>query len=149
MVFGLSDPHLKGVGRRRDKGWLLAVAFVILLVAASVIGSVYVNDHKSPRSYLSDTDFTLKYNGSLWGNGHVNVDANGITADFSRLDSLATNPPFPPYYNVADNEKVVRVGDLAFGHCRGDNQIPEVPITTVHCDLVTVSGAFDGMYTRP
>ena len=125
------------------KSW--SFLFVVALVVAAVGGSVYASSHRQPHVYAQDTEQTLRFKVSLWGNPEVGIDTQGLYADFTRIDSLASNPPYPPYYNATDNESVVRVTNLAFGNPVGDNPVPEVPITKVRCRLVTVSGAFDGV----
>lgn len=116
-------------GRNDLLAGLVVIAFGVVLV---VVMSAYQS--QTPRAYTPDTEYTLKYNGSLWGNPEV----TGDVATLQRLESLPDNLPYPPYYDASKNESEVRVGDKLFGDCKGDNPIVEIPASAVNCYLVPI-----------
>lgn len=108
--------------------------FLIWLVIVAIFGIAILTAlvDREPRSYTQDTVRTLQYNGALWGDAEV----SGREATLRRLDVLPGNPPWPPYYNVADNETRLVIGDMWYGDCKGNNQISEIPATAVVCQLI-------------
>lgn len=114
---------------------LIIVAIIGLVVAAVTYGNEPRVDVQVP-----DTAETLMFDGWLWGDPEV---SDGVATFTERLDRLPMNQPWPPYYDSADNETEVRVGDRLFEHCASNAQIIELPTTSVSCYEVTVGGMGD------
>ncbi len=111
---------LIGEGRNKRRvgyGWL----FVIGLVLAVTLGSALVNVYADPPKYVEDTQYTLKYNGLVWGNPVIVDD----TVTLEKLGPFRSDSSVPPYYNPSENETEVLVGNKKFV-CRGDNVIQEI-----------------------
>ncbi len=111
----------------------LLAGLIVITFSGLVVGASAYQSHV-PRTYTPDTEYTLEYNGSLWGNPEV----VGDMATLQRLESLPNNLPYPPYYDASKNESEVRVGDKLFGDCKGNNPIVEIPASAVNCYLVPI-----------
>ncbi len=117
------------IDSNRVNSWLAIFALGIVVVAVSILANI----NAQSREYIQDTDYTLRWNGSVWGDPVVN---DGVATFSNRLGILNGNPPYPPYYNLSDNDTRVIVGDQWFGNCRKDNPILEVPAVKVECFLI-------------
>ena len=117
------------IDTKRVNSWLAILALGVIVVAASILANI----NAQSREYVQDTDYTLRWNGSVWGDPSVN---DGVATFSERLGILRSNPPYPPYYNISDNDTNVLVGNQWFGSCRTDNPILEIPAVKVECFLI-------------
>ena len=118
--------------------------FIVVLVILTVAGNAYANTHQTSRAYIEDTDATLKYNGVLWGDWKVAKETvcglEVVYADGSKIDTLPTNPPWPPYHDSADNEHSLWIDGEWYGLVGGNNFANEVPTTSVRVQRLRVGG---------
>ena len=120
---------------RKLERWPKVIVAMLLIAAIGWLLYV-VSEHprNSQKIYLQDTEYTLKFDGFLWGNPHV--EDNIVI--LARLGPLEKNTPYPPYYKRADNENAIRLDNRLYGDCKGNNQIPEIPANSITCYLVPI-----------
>ncbi len=116
--------------KRHSPLWLMLPFAVMAAVLALVMLGL---ENRSAASYATDTEETLVFNGNVWSNPTI---ADGVATFGTKVGPIRGNPPYPPYYDVEDNETSVLVDGKQCVNPRGNNVVFEVPVTAVTCDML-------------